>query len=100
MDLPCILHRFYNVWDYLVSFTDSPYRSQTLHETYPYDITVTRRQEEGFGFVIISSVTRSGSTIGEFIGTSLRCGILFIGCLPPPPPPPPPCFSRRGRGRR
>ena len=44
---------------------DSPYRSQTLHDTYPYDVTVTRRENEGFGFVIISSVTKSGSTIGE-----------------------------------
>jgi hypothetical protein len=33
-----------------------------------YDITVNRRETEGFGFVIISSVTKSGSVIGEFIG--------------------------------
>ncbi|XP_052067223.1 membrane-associated guanylate kinase, WW and PDZ domain-containing protein 2-like isoform X2 [Mytilus californianus] len=32
-----------------------------------YDITVNRRETEGFGFVIISSVTKSGSVIGEFI---------------------------------
>ena len=31
---------------------------------YPYDVTVTRRENEGFGFVIISSVTKSGSVIG------------------------------------
>ncbi|XP_070193690.1 membrane-associated guanylate kinase, WW and PDZ domain-containing protein 1-like isoform X2 [Littorina saxatilis] len=35
--------------------------------TYPYEVTVTRRETEGFGFVIISSVTKSGSTLGEFI---------------------------------
>ena len=32
---------------------------------YPYDVTVARRENEGFGFVIISSVTRAGSTIGK-----------------------------------
>ena len=32
---------------------------------FPYDITVNRRENEGFGFVIISSVTKSGSTIGN-----------------------------------
>ncbi|XP_053377316.1 membrane-associated guanylate kinase, WW and PDZ domain-containing protein 2-like isoform X5 [Mercenaria mercenaria] len=36
-------------------------------EGYPYDVIVTRRENEGFGFVIISSVTKAGSTIGEFI---------------------------------
>nr|KAG5711461.1 hypothetical protein BaRGS_025888 [Batillaria attramentaria] len=52
---------------------------------YPYDVTVTRRETEGFGFVIISSVTKSGSTLGEFIGRILenspaeRCGQLHIG---------------------
>ena len=49
----------------LFFLVDSPYRSQTLHDTYPYDVTVTRRENEGFGFVIISSVTKSGSTIGK-----------------------------------
>ena len=44
---------------------DSLYRSQTLYNTYPYDVTVTWRENEGFGFVIISSVTKSGSTIGK-----------------------------------
>ena len=33
---------------------------------YPYDVTVTRRENEGFGFVIISSVTKSGSVIGSY----------------------------------
>ncbi|XP_069101307.1 membrane-associated guanylate kinase, WW and PDZ domain-containing protein 1-like isoform X7 [Argopecten irradians] len=54
-------------------------------DTYPYEVTVTRRPTEGFGFVIISSVTKSGSTIGEFIGRILenspaeRCGQLHVG---------------------
>jgi hypothetical protein len=34
---------------------------------YPYDVTVTRRESEGFGFVIISSVNKAGSTIGKKI---------------------------------
>ncbi|XP_064633877.1 membrane-associated guanylate kinase, WW and PDZ domain-containing protein 2-like isoform X4 [Lineus longissimus] len=51
----------------LHSNNDSQYRSQTLNDAFPYDVTVTRRESEGFGFVIISSVTKSGSTIGEFI---------------------------------
>ena len=62
-----------------VDFADSPSRSQTLHEGYPYDITVTRLENEGFGFVIISSVTRAGSTIGEFIGTfHPQIGIVYL----------------------
>uniref|UniRef100_A0A1I8I3N5 Membrane associated guanylate kinase, WW and PDZ domain containing 2 n=1 Tax=Macrostomum lignano TaxID=282301 RepID=A0A1I8I3N5_9PLAT len=41
---------------------------------YPYDVTLTRRQDEGFGIVIVSSVTRppagsgGGVVLGEFIG--------------------------------
>ena len=48
---------------------------------YPYDVTVTRRETEGFGFVIISSASRSGSTIGRIITGSPaeRCGRLHIG---------------------
>ncbi|PVD24617.1 hypothetical protein C0Q70_15101 [Pomacea canaliculata] len=52
---------------------------------YPYDVTVTRRETEGFGFVIISSVTKLGTTLGEFIGRILenspaeRCGRLHVG---------------------
>ena len=50
-------------------------------ETYPYDVTVTRRENEGFGFVIISSVSRAGSTIGRVIPGSPaeRCGRLHVG---------------------
>ena len=40
-------------------------------EGYPYDVTVSRLENEGFGFVIISSVSRAGSTIGRIIPGSL-----------------------------
>ncbi|PSN56094.1 hypothetical protein C0J52_05890 [Blattella germanica] len=48
---------------------------------YPYDVTVTRRESEGFGFVIISSVNKAGSTIGRIIEGSPaeRCGQLHVG---------------------
>ena len=50
-------------------------------ENYPYDVNVTRRENEGFGFVIISSVSRAGSTIGRIIPGSPaeRCGRLHVG---------------------
>lgn len=35
---------------------------------YPYDVFVTRHENEGFGFVIISSSSQTyGSTIGNFL---------------------------------
>jgi len=48
---------------------------------YPYDVNVTRRENEGFGFVIISSASRAGSTIGRIIAGSPaeRCGRLHVG---------------------
>lgn len=48
---------------------------------YPYDVTVMRRENEGFGFVIISSVNKAGSTIGRIIEGSPaeRCGQLHVG---------------------
>ncbi|XP_056000645.1 membrane-associated guanylate kinase, WW and PDZ domain-containing protein 1-like isoform X14 [Ostrea edulis] len=54
-------------------------------EIYPYDVLVTRRETEGFGFVIISSISKMGSVIGECIGKIIenspaeRCGRLHIG---------------------
>ena len=53
----------------LLRFVD-PASSSSAHQlpqSYPYDVTVTRREHEGFGFVIISSVTRSGSVIGKYV---------------------------------
>merc|ERR1712226_731126 len=50
-------------------------------EGYPYDVSVSRLENEGFGFVIISSVSRAGSTIGRIIPGSPaeRCGRLHVG---------------------
>lgn len=55
--------------------------STTSAFTYPYDVTVSRRENEGFGFVIISSASRIGSTIGRIIAGSPaeRCGRLHVG---------------------
>lgn len=36
------------------------------HNNQTYDIVVHRNENEGFGFVIISSVNKIGSTIGEY----------------------------------
>ena len=44
----------------------SDMHNRSMEIQFPYDITVTRRENEGFGFVIISSVTKSGSTIGKY----------------------------------
>ena len=49
---------------FLLQLVDLGVRGDT---SYPYDVTVTRREMEGFGFVIISSVTRAGSVIGEYL---------------------------------
>uniref|UniRef100_A0A1I8NZU0 Membrane-associated guanylate kinase, WW and PDZ domain-containing protein 1 n=1 Tax=Stomoxys calcitrans TaxID=35570 RepID=A0A1I8NZU0_STOCA len=49
---------------------------------YPYDVIVTRHENEGFGFVIISSSNQYyGSTIGKLIPASPadRCGELKVG---------------------
>ncbi|GAB6022671.1 hypothetical protein CHUAL_006764 [Chamberlinius hualienensis] len=56
-------------------------KSRQWDGLYPYDVTVNRRENEGFGFVIISSVTRAGSTIGRIIEGSPaeRCGCLHVG---------------------
>ncbi|KAH9490578.1 Membrane-associated guanylate kinase, WW and PDZ domain-containing protein 1, partial [Bulinus truncatus] len=37
---------------------------------YPYDVVVSRRENEGFGFVIISSVNKSGASVDEYIDGS------------------------------
>lgn len=46
---------------------DSAYHTRSMESIYPYDVTVTRQENEGFGFVIISSVSRAGSTIGKML---------------------------------
>ncbi|KAJ2939457.1 hypothetical protein O0L34_g10888 [Tuta absoluta] len=47
----------------------------------PYDVTVTRNEGEGFGFVVISSTNKATSTIGQLIPNSpaARCGSLHVG---------------------
>ncbi|OWR47402.1 Membrane-associated guanylate kinase WW and PDZ domain-containing protein 2 [Danaus plexippus plexippus] len=47
----------------------------------PYDVTVTRNDGEGFGFVVISSTNKATSTIGQLIPNSpaARCGRLRVG---------------------
>lgn len=44
----------------------------------PFDVTLARSENEGFGFVIVTSMTRSGSHVGEFIGEifSISCASL------------------------
>ncbi|XP_059622680.1 membrane-associated guanylate kinase, WW and PDZ domain-containing protein 1 [Phlebotomus argentipes] len=52
------------------------------HKIYPYDIIVSRNENEGFGFVIISSTSQYyGSTIGKLIPGSPadRCAELKVG---------------------
>ncbi|CAH1103300.1 unnamed protein product [Psylliodes chrysocephalus] len=46
-----------------------------------YEVTVQRTENEGFGFVIISSANKIGSTIGRLIEDSPaeRCGRLRVG---------------------
>ncbi|XP_050314905.1 membrane-associated guanylate kinase, WW and PDZ domain-containing protein 1 [Anthonomus grandis grandis] len=51
------------------------------HPSPTYDVTVQRNESEGFGFVIISSVNKIGSTIGRLIEDSPaeRSGRLRVG---------------------
>ncbi|XP_014679317.1 PREDICTED: membrane-associated guanylate kinase, WW and PDZ domain-containing protein 1-like [Priapulus caudatus] len=41
--------------------------SRLMDPLQPFDVVITRSENQGFGFVIISSVNRSGSTIGSII---------------------------------
>lgn len=46
-------------------FTDlSNSTKQHLDIEYPYDVTLTKKDKEGFGFVVISSLNK-GPTIGK-----------------------------------
>ncbi|VDO50236.1 unnamed protein product [Haemonchus placei] len=46
-----------------------------------YDVTLTRNETDGFGFIIISSLNRNGSTIGQILENSPaeKCGRLKVG---------------------
>lgn len=53
-------------------------------ESFPYDVVVSRDEGEGFGFVIISSLNKTGSVIGNssvslvvFINNSLLIGCFY-----------------------
>ena len=52
--------------------------SEGYREGYPYDVSVSRLENEGFGFVIISSVSRAGSTIGRIIPGKKTFDILLL----------------------
>ncbi|KAK5977210.1 PDZ/DHR/GLGF domain protein [Trichostrongylus colubriformis] len=67
-------------------------RRQSLHSERPlsgihaassgeYDVTLTRSDTDGFGFIIISSLNRNGSTIGQILENSPaeKCGRLKVG---------------------
>ncbi|KAI5731509.1 hypothetical protein M8J77_011202 [Diaphorina citri] len=58
-----------------------PAETTSMMLGYPYDVTITRRENEGFGFVIISSLNKAGSTIGRIIEDSPadRSGELHLG---------------------
>ena len=78
LNMSFVLILFIYFWTYFYLSTRVSDVTANSHGTaYPYDVTVTRRETEGFGFVIISSVTKSGSTLGEFIGTYSRRGLLL-----------------------
>ncbi|XP_056645572.1 membrane-associated guanylate kinase, WW and PDZ domain-containing protein 1 [Diorhabda sublineata] len=55
--------------------------SSNSHPTTTYEVTVQRTENEGFGFVIISSANKIGSTIGRLIEDSPaeKCGKLRVG---------------------
>ncbi|XP_044741559.1 membrane-associated guanylate kinase, WW and PDZ domain-containing protein 1 isoform X2 [Chrysoperla carnea] len=56
-------------------------RNQLPSSASTYNVVVTRSENEGFGFVIISSANKAGSTIGRLIEGSPaeRCGLLQVG---------------------
>ncbi|XP_046745446.1 membrane-associated guanylate kinase, WW and PDZ domain-containing protein 2-like isoform X2 [Diprion similis] len=66
-----------------INIQETLHMSYDRHQNvqYPYDITVSRMENEGFGFVIISSLNKAGSTIGRIIEGSPaeRCGQLNVG---------------------
>ncbi|CAG9855534.1 unnamed protein product [Phyllotreta striolata] len=62
-----------------VNMTLIPANSHLVSST--HEVTVQRTENEGFGFVIISSANKIGSTIGRLIEDSPaeRCGRLRVG---------------------
>ncbi|XP_033213644.1 membrane-associated guanylate kinase, WW and PDZ domain-containing protein 1-like isoform X2 [Belonocnema kinseyi] len=74
------IRRRINIQEHLRDNIQGSYGRQ-MNIQYPYDVAVTRMENEGFGFVIISSVNKAGSTIGRIIEGSPaeRCGKLNVG---------------------
>ncbi|KAG7199732.1 hypothetical protein KM043_000407 [Ampulex compressa] len=74
------IRRRIHAQEHLQENLQSSYGRQ-INPQYPYDVAVTRMENEGFGFVIISSVNKAGSTIGRIIEGSPaeRCGRLNVG---------------------
>jgi len=48
----------------LSGFEDYNTRLNKPAFNYPYDLTLNRYDHEGFGFILVSSSTKSGATIG------------------------------------
>lgn len=47
-----------------------------LDAEYPYDVTLTKNDKEGFGFVVISSLNK-GPTIGMYNVHTINFNLLF-----------------------
>lgn len=64
------------------SSTMSPpqyYPPTSVDRQLPYDVVVSRRENEGFGFIIVSSVNRVGAVVGEFcIGTYQPMSVSLV----------------------
>ena len=60
---------------------------------YPYNVTVTRRENEGFGFVIISSLNKAGSAIGALFTYQAQQGYILFSLFSLTWP-----FEARGQG--
>lgn len=63
--------------------TQSSYHSPPpALENQPFECLVTRREHEGFGFIIVSSVNKVGAVVGEFcIGTYQSNFIMSEGVM-------------------
>lgn len=46
-----------------------------------YDVTVNRTENEGFGFVIISSANKIGSTVGKYLPKKVKRFLILSSCI-------------------
>ncbi|CAL8105229.1 unnamed protein product [Orchesella dallaii] len=67
--------------DSVVTPIHSPGGGPGNHSTTPLHVALRRQPSEGFGFVIISSASKAGATIGRIVEGSPadRCGELHVG---------------------